>query len=309
MEFLRNAQRILRSGLTNFWRNRFVTVSAVFVMTITLFVMGSLLYLGSMLDSSLQQIQERVDVNVYFQPDAPKDEILRLQSTLESRDDVAAVTYTSQQDALSEFRRENNQDDLVVQALEELEQNPLGASLNIQATDPEAYDDIVSFLEKSGAVAGSRDIISRINYYQNKSAINKLTNVIQSINTFSFIIMVVFAIIAGLIVFNTIRLAIYSARDEISVMELMGAARSYIRGPFVIEGMLYGITAALITLGLFYPLSLWGADVTKQFFVGSVSSFDYYINNFAELFVILTVAGIALGGISSYIAVRRYLDV
>jgi cell division transport system permease protein len=248
-------------------------------------------------------------VNVYFATDAPEDEILQLQSVLESRQDVMSVTYTSQEDALSEFRRENSEDDLVVQALEELESNPLGASLNVQATNPDRYGEIVSFLESNrSSVSGAQDIIDRINYYQNQQAINRLSNVVQSIDTFSFITMLIFAIIAGLIVFNTIRLAIFSARDEISVMELMGASQSYIRGPFVVEGVLYGIVSALLTIGIFYPLALWGAGATENFF-GTMSSFDYFINNFAELFVILMIGGIILGGVSSYIAVRRYLDV
>ncbi len=88
----------------------------------------------------------------------------------------------------------------------------------------------------------------------------------------------------------------------------MGASRAYIRGPFVIEGIMYGIVSALITLALFYPIALWGADFTESFF-GTISSFDYYIDNFAQLFVILMVSGIGLGGISSYVAVRKYLDV
>lgn len=309
MSFLRNIQRIIRSGFVNFWRNKFVTVAAVFVMTIALFVLGSLLYLGAMLDSSLNQVEDRVDVNVYFTTDASEDEILRLQSVLESREDVTSVTFTSQQEALANFRRDNSEDDLVVQALEELESNPLGASLNIQATNPDRYDEIVSFVESdSNAVSGTENIIDRINYYQNQQAINRLSNVVQSIDTFSFVVMIVFALIAGMIVFNTIRLAIFSARDEISVMELMGASRSYIRGPFVIEGVLYGIVSALLTIGIFYPLALWGAGVTENFF-GTMSSFDYYVNNFGQLFVILMLAGILLGGVSSYIAVRRYLDV
>lgn len=309
MSFLRNIQRIIRSGFTNFWRNSFVTVAAVFVMTIALLVLGSLLYLGAMLDSSLEQVEQRVDVNVYFATDAPEDEILQLQSVLESRQDVMSVTYTSQEDALSEFRRENSEDDLVVQALEELESNPLGASLNVQATNPDRYGEIVSFLESNrSSVSGAQDIIDRINYYQNQQAINRLSNVVQSIDTFSFITMLIFAIIAGLIVFNTIRLAIFSARDEISVMELMGASQSYIRGPFVVEGILYGIVSALLTIGIFYPLALWGGGATENFF-GTMSSFDYFVNNFAELFVILMIGGIILGGVSSYIAVRRYLDV
>jgi cell division transport system permease protein len=309
MSFIENSQRIVRAGFTSFWRNKFVTVSAILIMTVTLFIMGSLLFIGAMLDTSLDQISEKVDINVYFTTDANESDILALQSALESRDDVAAVEYISQQEALDTFRSANRDDDLIIQALEELEDNPLGAYFNVQATDSQYYEDIANYLESDApVVAGSQDIIDRVNFQQNREAIDRLTSIIQSLDTFSFLIIIVFALIAALIVFNTIRLAIFSSRDEISVMELMGASRSYVRGPFVLEGVMYGIVAALLTLILFYPISLWGEDFTSTFF-GGTGSFTYFINNFGELFIILTVTGIILGGISSYIAVRKYLDV
>lgn len=309
MSFLQKSQRVLRTGFTSFWRNKFVTAAAILIMTVMLFVMGSLLYLGSMLDTSLAQIEQQVDVNVYFTTDAPEDDILAIQSALESRDDVANVGYVSQDEALSDFRQENVGDDLVVQALEELDENPLGAHLNIQATDSGSYEDIVSYLQSDAPViAGSQEIIDTINYQQNKEAIDRLSNIIQSIDTFSFLVMIVFAIIAAMIVFNTIRLAIFASRDEISVMELMGASRTYIRGPFVVEGIMYGIVSALLTLLIFYPIALWGNEFTSQFF-GASGSFSYYVNNFGELFVIMMITGIILGGLSSYVAVRKYLDI
>ncbi len=248
-------------------------------------------------------------MNVYFTTDAPESEILTLKSALENREDVAEVGYVSQEQALTDFRSQNRDDDLIIQALEELDSNPLGAHLNVQAVDSANYEEIVAYLESDApVVAGSQEIISNINYQQNKQAIDRLTNIINSIDTFSFLIMIVFAVIAAMIVFNTIRLAIFSSRDEISVMELMGASPSYIRGPFIIEGVMYGIVAALITLLIFYPVSLWGAEFTANFF-GSSGSFNYYLNNFGELFVILMVTGIGLGAISSYVAVRKYLNI
>lgn len=309
MSFLENSQRIIRAGFTSFWRNKFVTASAILIMTVTLFIMGSLLFIGAMLDTSLEQISEKVDVNVYFTTDASESDILALQSALQSRDDVAAVEYISQDQALDDFRSQNRDDDLIVQALEELDENPLGAYFNVQATESIYYEDIANYLESDApVVAASQGIIDNVNFQQNRQAIERLTSIIQSLDTFSFLIIIVFAFIAALIVFNTIRLAIFSSRDEISVMELMGASPSYVRGPFVIEGVMYGIVAALITLLLFYPIALWGNEATSTFF-GASGSFDYFINNFGEMFVILMVTGIALGGISSYIAVRKYLDI
>jgi cell division transport system permease protein len=309
MSFFANSQRIIRAGFNSFWRNKFVTASAILIMTVTLFIMGSLLFISAMLDSSLEQISEKVDINVYFTTDANESNILSLQTALESRDDVAAVEYVTQQEALDNFRSQNRDDDLIIQALEELEDNPLGAYFNIQATDSQYYEDIANYLESDASVvAGSQEIIDRVNYQQNRNAIERLTNIIQSLDTFSFLVIIIFALIAALIVFYTIRLAIFSSRDEISVMELMGASRSYVRGPFVLEGIMYGIVSALITLLLFYPISLWGEASTSTFF-GGTGSFTYFVNNFGELFVILMVTGIALGGISSYIAVRKYLDI
>lgn len=309
MSFLENSQRIIKAGFTSFWRNKFVTASAILIMTVTLFIMGSLLFLGAMLDSSLEQISEKVDVNVYFTTDAAESDILALRSALESREDVAAVEYVSRDQALADFRSQNREDDLIVQALEELDENPLGAYFNIQATESVFYEDIANYLESDApVVVGSQGIIDNVNFQQNRQAIERLTNIIQSLDTFSFLIIIMFALIAAMIVFNTIRLAIFSSRDEISVMELMGASPSYVRGPFVIEGVMYGIVAALFALLLFYPIALWGNAATSTFF-GTGGSFDYFINNFGELFVIMMVTGIALGGISSYIAVRKYLDI
>ena len=111
-----------------------------------------------------------------------------------------------------------------------------------------------------------------------------------------------------MITFNTIRLAIYIARDEISVMKLVGAGDSYIHGPFVFEGALYGVVSGIVTLILFYPLTLWLGPITEGFF-NEINIFQYYLNNFGQIFLIIMGTGIGLGAVSSYLAVRRYLKV
>jgi cell division transport system permease protein len=115
-------------------------------------------------------------------------------------------------------------------------------------------------------------------------------------------------IISILITFNTLRLVIYMSRDEINVMRLVGASTSYIRGPFFVAGAIYGFISAIITLILFYPVTLWLGNTTANFFVG-LNVFDYYVSNFGEIFLIIVVSGVVIGSISSFLAARKYLKV
>lgn len=307
--FWKNVKRVTRSGFINFWRNSSVTVAALLVMTITLFVLGSLSFLNAMLDASLVQIQEKVDVNVYFTTDARESEILALQQSLEALPEVADVEYVSRDAALEEFKNRHQDDDLILQALDELDDNPLGAHFNIKAKETSQYEGIAAFLASDSSLGtNGQTIVDKVNYFQNKVAIDRLTDIIKSIDRLSLVVLIVFIAISGLIIYNTIRLAIYTAREEIQVMRLVGASRSYIRGPFVIEGIMYGIIGALIVLVLFYPVTLWVGPFTEKFF-GSTNAFDYYIDNFAQMFIIIMATGVVLGGISSFIAVKKYLKI
>jgi cell division transport system permease protein len=302
--FTTTLKRIIRSGFVGFWRNGFVTLASVLVMTTTLFVLGMFIFLDAMLDGSIEQIREKVDVNVYFAVDAPPSEIERVQSDLEALPEVANVEYISRERAIEEFRNRHENDELIIGALEELEGNPLGAYLNVLANETTDYERIAETLVDEQ----EEGLIENINYFQNQEAINKLTEIINTIDWMSIVILVFFVLVSILITFNTIRLAIYNSREEISVMKLVGASNTYVRGPFVIEGVMYGIVSALFALVLFYPLSLWLGDTTETFF-GSTNMFEYYVDHFAQLFLILVLFGIALGAVSSFLAVKRYLKI
>lgn len=303
-----NFKRIIKSGFVSFWRNSVISFAAILVMTMTLFVLGSILFVNATLDASLSQIRDKVDINVYFVTTAPEDDILALQSSLEALPEVAVVEYVSREQALAEFRLRHENDQLTLQALEELGENPLGANLNIKAKETSQYEGIAEFLGNESALSTIDDtpIIDKVNYLQNKNAIDKLTKIVDSAESFGFIIIAILIITSIIISFNTIRLVIYTARDEISVMKLVGASNSYIRGPFVFEGVMYGIVAGIITLILFYPLTIWLSPLTENFF-SDINLFDYYIDKFSKIFFIILGSGVLLGALSSYIAVWRYL--
>lgn len=301
-------KRVVRSGFVGFWRNAFVSLAAVFVMTVTLFVVGASMMLNQLLEVSLQNIQNRVDINVYFNTEADLVDINALQNELESLPEVTAVNFTSREDALAAFRERHRNDELTIQALEELGENPLGASLSVRTRDTSQYDSIASFLdEQSSVMSGNVPLIDRVNYNRNREAISRLTTIIDAVERSTLVALIVLVAAAVLITFNTVRLAIYTAREEISVMRLVGAGNMYIRGPFMLQGVMYGFIAGLLALLIMYPILLWIGPATQSFF--EFNLFSYFVNDFAVIFRNVVGTGVVLGFISSTLAVSRYLRV
>jgi cell division transport system permease protein len=302
-----HTKRISKAGFVSFWRNGVVSVTSVLMMTVTLFVIGITIFLGALLNSSLEYIKDKVDVNIYFVTDAEEEDILVLQSAIDALPEVADTEYISRDQALENFRTRHEDDYVTIQALDELEENPLGASLSIKARETSQYEAIARFLEDNEALGESEgSIVDKVNFYQNEEAIKRLTGIINGVELISLVVTIFLVVVSVLITFNTIRLAIYTSREEIGVMRLVGAGNSYVRGPFLVEGFLYGISAALVTLIALYPATAWLGDATERFF-GTMNIFDYYMNNFGWFALIIVVSGAALGVVASFLAVRRYL--
>jgi cell division transport system permease protein len=307
--FWTNTKRIVRTGFFNFWRNGTVSLASVLIMMVTLFVIGFLIFGSAILNISLAELRNKVDINVTFVPTAPEADIIAIQQSLERLPEVSLVTYVSREQALETFKQKHASDQSILSALDELQDNPLGATLNIKAKDPSQYQSIADFLQGRNVLSGGGvSIVDHVNFYQNKIAIDKLTRIINAANRLGFAITLAFVAISVLIAFNTIRLTIYIAKDEIGVMRLVGASTAYIQGPFVVVGVIYGLVAALLTLLLFLPITYWLGKVTANFFIG-LNIFDYYLHQFPQIFVLIVLAGVAVGGISSILAIRRYLKV
>ena len=307
--FWTKLKRILRTGFFNFWRDSTVTLASVLIMMVTLLVIGLISFSSAILDTTLAELKNKIDINVTFFTSANEKDILNIKHTIESLPEVLLVTYVSREEALTLFKERHSSDQAILSALDEVGENPLGAVLNVQARDPSQYASVADFLESGSALSsGSSTIIDRINYFQNKAAIDKLTQIIASADRLGFILTLFFAIISVLIAFNTIRLTIYLARDEISVMRLVGASTTYIRGPFVVVGIIYGVVAGLLTLLLLLPLTYWLGGTTENFFVG-FNIFFYYLRHFLEIAFIIMASGVFIGALSSALAIRKYLKV
>ncbi len=307
--FWTKVKRIIRTGFFNFWRDSTVSLASVLVMMVTLLVIGLISFSGAILNTTLVELKNKIDINVTFVTSAEEEAILELKHTIESLPEVSLVTYVSREEALTLFKERHASDQSILSALDELGENPLGAVLNIKARDPAQYASVAEFLEGGNALSPDTvNIIDRVNYFQNKAAIDKLTRVISSADKLGFALTIFLATISILIAFNTIRLTIYLARDEISVMRLVGASMTYIQGPFVVLGVIYGVVAGISTLILLLPLTYWLGGTTESFFIG-FNIFSYYLRHFLEIAFIIMASGIFIGALSSALAIRKYLKV
>lgn len=301
-------QRVVRSGWINFRRNRLVSYAAILVTTITLSVATAILLFQAVLRSSITQVQNKVDIAVYFTVDAPEDSILALKSTLEKLPEVASVQYTSADQQVLNFRDRHTNDYLTLEALDELGNNPFGGSLLIKAKNSTQYEAIAQVLQGDSQVArDNAQIIDRINYSQNKVIIDRLNTLINDARNIGFGVTALLGLISIVIVFTTVRLTIYVAREEIGIMRLVGASPSYVRAPFLVEGTLYGFFAFVIATAIFLPLTyLIGVRATD---ILGFNLYSYYTSHFLSIGGLVLAIGLFLGWVSSYLAVRRYLNV
>jgi cell division transport system permease protein len=300
-------KRILKSGFVSFARNTVVSLSSVLVVTITLSVITSLIFVQAVLQSALTDIRDKVDVTIYFVPDASESKILALKESIEKIPEVASASYISSDEALAQFKERHKDDYLTLQALEELNENPLGATINVKARETSQYESIAEFLEGDGVLAkDSATIVDKVNYNQNKIIIERLNAIINGAEKLGFLVTLILIVISVIITLNTIRLTIYIAREEIGVMRLVGASNFYIRGPFIVEGIIYGVVSALITLIVFIPITIWLGNTMTDFL--GINMAIYYKENFFQIALIVLASGAVLGSVSSFLAIRKYLN-
>jgi len=296
-------RRIIKSGYTSFRRNGWLSMATVMVATLMLFVLGNLVFLGALAGTILHSFESKIDVTVYFNQDATDDAMMAVKHDLEGLPEVKDVAFVSREQALVVFREKHKNNALIADALNELNDNPLQASLNVVARDPQEYGAVSDFLLKKNYPA-----VSKINYFENKKVIDRLGAIVGTVRGSGALLALFLAFIAVLVTFNTIRLAIYTMREEIGIMRLVGGTQWFIRGPFLVSGILYGLIAATVTTFIFFPIT-WLVSPKILLVAPDFNIFQYFLTNFWQFFAIMVISGVALGTISSFIAIRKYLKI
>lgn len=296
--------RTFKEGIVNFRRNGWLSIATISILTLSLFIISTafLISLGARL--VVKNFENRVNITVSFNPDVTESRIHEIEQNLRRFREIDSVNYVSRDEALTQFLSQSGNDPELKQAIEEIGENPLLASLVIRAKNQGDYEKIANVLSQSEY----KDEISRINYERNKRIFERLNTISSAAKRFGLFVGIAFALIAVLITFNTIRITIYSHRQEFEIMRLVGASNLYVRMPYIFEGALYGLVAGLFTLILLAGATYGTRFITQGAFPQG-SLFQVFVDYLPWLSAGTIALGMFLGVVSSFIAIRRYLRV
>jgi len=302
--FFTSLKRIIKSGWHGFFRDGGMITANVFVLLMAISVFTSLFLFKNISNFIVDSIEDKVDISVYFEYEVLEDEILEIKEEVSGIPEVKEVSYVSKDDALENFIERHSDDETLMQSLEEVGVNPFLASLNIKAFEFGQYEGISSFLE--GSIFQTK--IDKIDYYEREPVIKRVFSLTSTFSRIGIILSIIMALVAILVVFNTTRLAIYNFREEIRIQRLVGASNWFIRGPFLVQGMVAGIFAGSIGLALFGSLT-WLFNSTINGIFPGLGVFSMFISNIWLIILLQLGIGAFLGTISSLLAVRSHLNV
>ncbi|MDD3486787.1 MAG: permease-like cell division protein FtsX [Candidatus Moranbacteria bacterium] len=297
-------KRTFLSGFQHFKRNGWLSFAVTSILSLTLLIISTLIVLSLAANLVIRNVQDKVDISVYFKSDTPESKILDFRSTVLQYKEVKSSEYVSKNQAFDDFKEKNADNPVILQSLDAIGDNPLNASVNIKAITPDKYDIIATAIQNSAF----KDDIIRINYAKNKLVIERLNNILSMTRRVGITLAALFSLIAILITFNAVRITIYAHRQEIEIMRLVGASDRYIRLPFIFEGITYGAISAIFVMFLLFPLIRFAVPhITGAVSVKDVQS--DFIHYFWLIFLVQLLVGVGLGIVSSLIAIRRYLKI
>lgn len=300
-------QRIIKAGAVNFVRNAWLSAAAIAVMVITLTIILFSVIARATFNQTIAQINDKIDVSVYLKDEITVTQKENLINDIKNLNSVKSVTYISKQQALDKYREQNAGNSDLLIAISQTD-NPLPASLDVKPKDPNQLEELKVFLEK----ADIKKLQSNQTSYSGdrKEAIDKISHATNFFQEAGLVGVIVFAVISMLIIFNTIRMAIFNRRDELNIMRLLGASTTFIRGPFIVETMLYGLIAAIISVlicsGLF-SVSSGTFEASTLGLLDIKFANEYFLNHYWLILTGQIAVGILIGAASSYFATRRYL--
>lgn len=296
-------KRIIRSGWGNFHRNIGLSVATCFILMLVILLLTSLFLVRGAAEYLIATIQEKADITVFFKENSSEEEILKVKEELAKNPQVKEAEYVSKKEALEKFIKEHEDEAELMKAVS-LFENPFLAHLNINVFEAEQYPSLVNFLESSPF----SNLTEEIDYSERMPIINRIFTITENVKKAGIAVSIILAIIAILVAFNTVRLAIYNSREEIKIQRLVGASNWFIRGPFLTQGLISGIFAALFSLLITYGI-LYFLSPEIESFLSDFNLLNYFFSNFSTLLLIQLATGAGLGIISSYIAIRKYLEV
>lgn len=297
--------RILKFSLQDISRNIWLSVVTVTILILSMLSINTLILLRAISDNAVVAIKEKIDLSLYLKPDSPESEILELKNRINSMERVRLVKYTSKQEALNFFRDKNKNNPEILQAILELGKNPLSPSLVIVPEDVEMIPDLIEELR-----AIDSNIVESRDFSDNRILLEKINTITDRISDVGFFIILVFIITSLLVVYNSIKVAVYTQKREIEIMRLVGASNSFIYLPFLFSAVIYTLMATLIMISVSFPLLGILQPYLELFFVDyNINVVSYFVENvwfiFGWQFIGISVVNV----LASYLAVSKYAKV
>lgn len=294
--------RAAQAGARNFFRNGWLNTAATAVMTVTLTLILTAVIINLALNDTLKDVTQKIDIAIFFEEGVSQEDIEAIDTELKRFDNVVSTAYVDKKEALRRYREQNKNNPELLEAVNEAE-NPLPTSLEVRVKNLDNIEPIVAITEKSEF----EELIQDTNFEEDRrKTIERIGSFKAFLTRAGIVGSSIFAVIAVLIIFNTIRMAIFSRREELEIMRLIGATNGFIRGPFMFEAMLDGLIAAVITLILGYGLVFIAGPKLLAYvdFSNTLAFFEQYWT-YTALFTIML--GLLIGIVSSRLATARYL--
>jgi len=295
--------RVIKFAFKDFWRNLGLSLMTISILMLTYLSLNLLVIVNFFTDAAIQTIENRVDVSVYFGPDVSDDRILGVRGNLISLPEVKDVQFISRDQALAQFKLNHAAEPEILSALQEVGENPLGAVLVIKAKDAASYGPILEALD-SPAI---KSLVAEKTVEDHRALIERLTTVTNKVQKAALGLSLVFALISLLIVFNTIRVAIYIHREEIAIMRLVGASSNFVRLPFLIETFLFNVIALGVVAALVYPALGIIEPAARAFFDADIGIVGYYQAHWLQIFGYQLGAVTFLSLTATALSMGRYL--
>lgn len=299
--------RVVKAGTLNFIRNAWLAIAAMAVMVVTLTIVLFSLIANATFNNTIEQITSKIDVSVYLKDVVTQEQTDKLISDIKDLPNVEHVSYLSKEQVLRNYVKANQGNVDLLSAVSQTD-NPLPATIRIKPKDLNKLNDIKSFLTKKDIASLQSDQPSYSG--DRKEAIDKITHATDILQRAGIFAVLLFAIISVLIIFNTIQMAIFNRRDELTIMRLLGASTWYIRGPFVVESIIYGMLSAVISVLLIHSMFVAASSALQATSLGLLDinySAKYFSEHLWLLLLMQLGVGILIGAASSIVATRRYL--
>jgi cell division transport system permease protein len=304
--------RMARYGANNFSRNAWLTTAATAVMTITLLIIFMTSVARQALVGTVDELRSKVDYSIFLRTDIKDSDAEAAKAKLTSLSNVTSVTYITTEQAKADYIKDKKPSAEELQLLSELDTNPFIPSLKVVVKDPNNTGQLADAVEQDEVV---KDAVNTDPKWR-PTFTGERRKVIDTINGWATIAErgglaagLVFVVISMLIIFNTIRMAIFNRKDEIEMMKLIGADKGFIRGPFVVEAVMYGFIAALIATALGYVILYYVEKPLAGYGIAIGATLDTFTLFAPLVLLVMILIGAVIGNFSSRLAVRRYLKV